>query len=162
MDQQYHILVVEDEPQWRENIFREALEDEGYDVQTSDSYSEAVATLDQQAFDLAVVDVNLTGVSGNQDGLRLLELLTSQEDQTPVIVVSGSKTRDVAEEDAREFQPFAFLDKTTFDIAEFVAMVAEALGQDIPTEEVHTAQDNHSAQDNHTTQDVHTSQDVHT
>jgi two-component system nitrogen regulation response regulator NtrX len=140
MEKQYYILVVEDEPRWREDIFREALEEEGYFVQTSGSYSEAITALDQQAFDLAVIDVNLTGVSGNQDGLRLLELLASREDQKPVIVVSGSKTRDTSEENAQEFQPFAFVDKTTFDIAEFVTMVADVLAprgrsasQEIPT-----------------------------
>ena len=133
MEEQISILVVEDEPQWREDIFRESLEEEGYCVQTSTSYSEAVEAIDQQAFDLAVVDVNLTGVSGNQDGIRLLELLASQEDQMPVIVVSGSKTRDAAEEEAQEFLPFAFVDKTTFDIAEFATLVADALSQEIPT-----------------------------
>jgi DNA-binding NtrC family response regulator len=124
---QYEILVVEDEKQWREDIFREALEDGGYHVKTSSSYNEAVAALDRQVFDLVVIDVNLTGVSGNRDGVRVLERIASLGHTPRAIVVSGSKTWDMAEESVKKFQPIAFLDKTTFDVAEFVTLVTDAL-----------------------------------
>jgi DNA-binding NtrC family response regulator len=127
MVKQHRILIVEDEARWREDVLREALEDEGYQVQTSSSYDEAVAALDRQAFDLAVVDVNLTGVSGNQDGIRLLERLASHHTQTQTIVISGSRTRAMAAESAKRFRPYAFVDKTTFDFVEFVNMVMDAL-----------------------------------
>jgi DNA-binding NtrC family response regulator len=127
MTNQYQILIVEDEVRWREDILREALEDAGYQVWTSGSYNEAIAALDQQTFDLAVIDVNLTGVSGNQDGIRLLEHLASQGSQTLTIMISGSKTRAMAEESVKNFKPVAFVDKTTFDITEFVTMVTGAL-----------------------------------
>lgn len=127
MPSQYQILIVEDEARWREDILREALEDEGYQVQTSSSYSEAVAALNRQAFDLVIIDVNLTGVSGNQDGIRLLERVASQDDRTLIVVISGSKTRAMAEENVKKFRPLAFVDKTTFDVAEFIRMVTEAL-----------------------------------
>jgi two-component system response regulator AtoC len=127
MSDERQILIVEDEARWREDILREALEDEGYLVQTSRSYREAVAALDRQAFDLVVIDVNLTGVSGNQDGIRVLERLASRGDRTPFIVISGSETRDVAKENVKQFRPIAFVDKTTFDVAEFVTMVTDAL-----------------------------------
>lgn len=127
MTDQFQILVVEDEARWREDIFREALEDAGFAVQTSSSYDEAVEALESQDFNLVIIDVNLTGVSGNQDGVRLLEYLVSEDIQAETIVVSGSKTRDLAEEQAAEYQPYAFVDKTTFDIGEFLALVEEAL-----------------------------------
>jgi DNA-binding NtrC family response regulator len=127
MSDERQILIVEDEARWREDILREALEDEGYLVQTSRSYREAVAALDRQTFDLVVIDVNLTGVSGNQDGIRVLERLASRGDRTPFIVISGSETRDVAKENVKQFRPIAFVDKTTFDVAEFVTMVTDAL-----------------------------------
>jgi two-component system nitrogen regulation response regulator NtrX len=132
MPSKYQILIVEDEARWREDILREALEEAGYQVQTSGSYSEAITALDQQTFDLAVIDVNLTGVSGNQDGIRLLERLASQGCQTLTIMISGSKTRAMAEESVadvrpKEFKPIAFVDKTTFDITEFVTMVTGVL-----------------------------------
>jgi len=129
MANQHPILIVEDEARWREDILREALEDEGYQVQTSNSYDTAVAALDQQTFDLVVIDVNLTGVSGNQDGIRLLERMASQAEHTPAIVLSGSKTRALAKESIKRFQPIAFVDKTTFDIAEFITLVTRTLSQ---------------------------------
>ena len=126
---QYQILIVEDEARWREDVLREVLEDEGYQVQTSSSYNEAIDVLGQHSFDLAVIDVNLTSVSGNQDGIRLLEHLASQHAQTQTIVISGSRTRAMAAESAKKFRPFAFVDKTTFDFGEFVTLVEDALQQ---------------------------------
>ena len=127
MARPYYILVVEDEKRWREDIFRETLEDAGYHVKTSNSYSEAVAALGQQAFDLVVIDVNLTGLSGNRDGVRVLERMASLGYKLPTIVVSGSKTWDMSEESVKKFQPIAFIDKTAFDVAEFVTLVNNAL-----------------------------------
>jgi DNA-binding NtrC family response regulator len=126
MDRQYHILVVEDEERWREDILREALEDGGYQAETSSSYSEAVTALDQRAFDLVVIDVNLTGVPGNQDGLRVLERMAALGHESLVVLISGSKTLAMAEESTKKFKPIAFVDKTTFDVAEFVTLVTEA------------------------------------
>ena len=126
MSRQYHILVVEDEERWREDIFREALEDEGHHVTTTSSYAEAVAALEEQSFDLVVIDVNLTNVSSNRDGVRVLERIADLGHDTPVIVVSGSKTWTVAEESVQKFHPIAFIDKTMFDLAEFVNLVRGA------------------------------------
>jgi DNA-binding NtrC family response regulator len=133
MARQYHILVVEDEERWREDIFRESLEDEGYCVVTSSSYAEAIAALDQQAFDMVVIDVNLTGNRGNRDGLRVMERMAALGHQSLTIVVSGSKTRAMAAESVKKFQSVAFVDKTTFDVTKFVNVVAEAFAKTTET-----------------------------
>ena len=127
MTEQYQILVVEDEARWREDIFREALEDQGFVVQTAGDYRGAVDAFENDEFDLVIVDVNLTGVSGNQDGVRLLEYMNGLGIHAKTIVVSGSKTRSLAAESVTTFQPRAFVDKTTFDIAEFLDLVSETL-----------------------------------
>jgi DNA-binding NtrC family response regulator len=127
MSSLYQILIVEDEARWREEILREALEDQGYQVRTSNSYDQAVAALDQHTFDLIVIDVNLTGVAGNQDGIRVLERLDATDTETKTIVISGSRTRAMAAESVKKFRPLAFVDKTTFDVAAFVTLVADAL-----------------------------------
>jgi len=127
MAKQYHILVVEDEERWRENIFREILENEGYRVKTSSNYTEAIAALDQRVFDLVVIDVNLTDVPGNQDGVRVLERMVSLGHKSPAIIVSGSETRAVAAKNVKRFQPIAFIDKITFDVTKFVTLVKHVL-----------------------------------
>ena len=127
MARHHDILVVEDEERWREHIFREALEDSGHRVTTSSSYSEAIAAMGRQTFDLAVIDVNLTGLSGNRDGVRVLEYVASMTPRPLAVVVSGSKTWAAAEKSVRKFRPIAFLDKTTFDVTEFIALVKAAL-----------------------------------
>lgn len=128
MDKKYHILVVEDEEYWREDVFREELEEAGYQVETSSCYNEAIAALDRRVFDLLVIDVNLTGQNGNQDGIRVLERMVLLGHESKVIVVSGSRTRAMAKENVKKFQPIAFLDKTTFDVRDFLALMKDSLG----------------------------------
>ena len=132
MSNPYQILIVEDEAQWRQEILCEALEDQGYQVQTSDSYDQAVAALDRHTFDLIVIDINLTGVSGNQDGIRVLERLDAMGTEVQTIVISGSRTRATAAESVKKFQPLAFVDKTTFDVVAFINLVADALQGSAP------------------------------
>lgn len=127
MPEQKRILVVEDDAEWRENILRDALEDEGYQVKTCASYEEAVTILDEGDFDLAVVDVNLTGVSGNRDGIRVVERIAETGKRTAVIVVSSSDTLRAARESVGQFGSITFMDKTAFDIVGFVDSVADAL-----------------------------------
>ena len=57
----------------------------------------------------------------------MLERLASMEPRPLAIVVSGSKTWAIAEESIKRFHTVAFLDKRSFDITEFTALVKDAL-----------------------------------
>ena len=129
MSEPTRVLVVEDEDDWRENIFREALEDQGYQVVTSSSCAEAIAALDQNRFDMIIVDVNLTGVPGNKDGIRVLERMAALGPPPLCIVVSGSPNRAKHEQSVKQFQPITFIDKTEFDVTEFISQVADAFAR---------------------------------
>ena len=122
---QYHILVAEDEECWREDMFRDALEDEGYQVVTSSSYNEAIIALKRQIFNLVVIDVNLTGIPGNRDGLRVLEQMAALGHNSPYVIISGAE--GAHEYSMKKFEPTAFIDKATFEVTEFADIVRSAL-----------------------------------
>ncbi|HHH41412.1 MAG TPA: response regulator [Chloroflexi bacterium] len=125
MTKQRRILIVEDNEEWREQILREPLEEEGHLITTARSYQEAIAALEAQPFDLAVVDINLTGIQGNRDGERVLQYIARSGRAIPTIVVSGS--RQVTQASVQRFHPFAFLDKSRFDLLEYITILHQVL-----------------------------------
>lgn len=59
-----HVLLVDDEITVRDNL-QVYLEDEGFLVTTAASGEEALEALQQQQFGVAIVDMRLPGMSGN-------------------------------------------------------------------------------------------------
>jgi len=93
MESQKSVLIVDDQPNWRE-LFCELLENE-YEVTGVDSYGAALECLKAKdpPFHLAVVDIRLDdGDSSNEDGLRLVSELNRMSRYTNVIVVTGYST----------------------------------------------------------------------
>ena len=80
-----HILVIDDDI-YIGNLLQEALEAEGYRVSRAYSGTEAVLTLDHTRPDLALLDLMLPGLSGEEVLPRLAGI--------PVIVVSARADLD--------------------------------------------------------------------
>ncbi len=59
-----HVLLVDDEVSVRDNL-QTYLEDEGFLVTSTASGEEALDALDRQVFGVAIVDMRLPGISGN-------------------------------------------------------------------------------------------------
>jgi len=118
------VLIVEDEVDWREQIFRESLENEGLIVFTAATYDESIELIDQHAFDLAVVDLNLTNVPGNTQGAQVMRYIRDRQD-TRIIVVSGSRERN--QKQIEDIDYVAFIEKDSFDIVAFVQVVREII-----------------------------------
>lgn len=78
------ILVVDDEANIR-LLYAEELADEGYEVVTAASTTEAVEKLQEGAFDLAVLDIKLK----NESGIDLLQKLVKERHEMPVILCSA-------------------------------------------------------------------------
>ena len=78
------ILVVEDEPKTRESI-AEGLRLEGWIVAVASRGREMLALLDQQAFDLVILDWMLPG----RDGLELLQHVRARGAQVPVLMLTA-------------------------------------------------------------------------
>jgi DNA-binding NtrC family response regulator len=78
------LLVVDDEANIR-LLYKEELAEEGYEVVTAASISEATEKLLEGAFDLAVLDIKLK----NESGIELLQQLVKERHDMPVILCSA-------------------------------------------------------------------------
>lgn len=84
-----HILVVDDQPNWRA-VLTEALTEEGYAVTMASDFEEALEALSENTFDLAVLDVRLVDHNSfNVEGVELLRHIKAQEMPPSVIILTG-------------------------------------------------------------------------
>jgi DNA-binding NarL/FixJ family response regulator len=133
-------LVVEDDAGWR-SILSELLAEAGYQARLCSSFGEARGYLRRERYELAVVDLSLTGSvasdakafgprsSGraSNQGLGGYQLLAStQAAGIPTIVVSGTATPTDIERAYTERGIFACLEKQAFDRHAFLRIVDEA------------------------------------
>jgi RNA polymerase sigma factor (sigma-70 family) len=124
-------LVVEDDAGWR-SILAELLADVGYEVRLSNSFGDALGLIRRESFDLAVVDLSLTGGSyweqtsdsNSLEGFKLLE--ATKTAAIPTIVVSGVASVVEIQKAYNEQAIFAFLEKQAFDRNTFRRLVNEA------------------------------------
>ncbi len=114
------ILVVDDEPDILE-FLQVILEEEGYEVLTSDKGEFLVQLHNGGLPDLILVDILLSG----KDGREIVRHLRSQEEtkQIPIIMISAHPS---SEETAREAGANDFLSKP-FEIDELLTKVAKYL-----------------------------------
>ena len=129
------VLVVEDDAGWRD-IFREILEDAGYQVNLCSGYGEALGYLKRNSCDVAVIDLSLEGKSypvsrrsqdvlQNFEGYHLLSVFRSRN--TPRIVVSGEASINEIDTVYDEQDVFAFIEKQTFSRRGFLQTVEDAI-----------------------------------
>ncbi len=78
------ILVVDDEERQRE-IYRDILQDEGYEAVTASSGESALRLLAQKRFDLVLTDLNMTGMTG----IELLTEILRADPTVAVVLITG-------------------------------------------------------------------------
>ncbi|MBX7246291.1 MAG: response regulator [Candidatus Sumerlaeaceae bacterium] len=78
------ILVVDDEKNIR-TLFRDELEEEGYEVATAGSGREALDQIEADVPDLIVLDIRM----GDMTGIEVLQELRKTHDKLPVIMVTA-------------------------------------------------------------------------
>ena len=91
-----HILVVDDDPVFRRFAAR-ALKLGGYHCTTSDGLQDALTRLEQDRFDMLVVDLRMEGGSG----LDLLRALPERHRLVPAMIVTAMPDLDTAIEALR-------------------------------------------------------------
>ena len=85
------LLLVEDEDDFRETTAR-WMTRKGHQVSEAPNAQEALALLDRRHFDVAVVDMNMPGISG----IELLQRMKADNLDTEVIILTGQGTIDSA------------------------------------------------------------------
>jgi len=121
---QQTILVVDDEPPMRK-LLSSNLKASGYAVRAAADGTEALKLIDEQPFDLLLLDLTLPG----PNGLQVLEAVRRDAD-LPVLVVSGrGRERDKVE--ALDLGADDYLSKP-FGVAELLARVKALLRRGTP------------------------------
>lgn len=97
MDDQFHILIVDDEPHIRSGLAK-GLEQLADAIETAGSVNEALDKFDAGCFQLVVADVRLPG---DRDGLELVSLVQQRRPGTTAIVITAHGTVETAVEAMR-------------------------------------------------------------
>ena len=87
----FNLLIVEDDPDFRETCARWMVR-KGHSVATAANGHEALELCDRRTFDVAVVDMNMPGLTG----LEVLDRMKSAQAETEVIILTGQGTIESA------------------------------------------------------------------
>lgn len=124
------VLVVEDQEIWRTESFSEPLQELGLEVWGAATKEEALDMIQQYLFDLAIIDLNLTEVPGNTDGLAVVGHILEKTPRIPIIIVSGSEDGLRALEKCK-YPIYDTIEKHLFNLEDFVMQVNQALQQNL-------------------------------
>ena len=101
------ILVIDDNPDIRFLICN-ILEEQKYKVRSAANYDQAVFEINNRLPDLAIIDIKLD--RPDKDGIDLLKLVNKKNKDTPVIMISGHATVQIAVEAIR-LGAYEFIEK---------------------------------------------------
>ena len=101
------ILVIDDNPDIRFLICN-ILKEQNFNVRSAANYDQAVLEIDKKIPDLAIIDIKLDKV--DKDGIDLLKLVIGKKKLTPVIMISGHATVQIAVEAIR-LGAYEFIEK---------------------------------------------------
>ena len=114
------ILIVDDMPHWRRLLSTLLAE---YELETIDSYANAVLVIKNSKFDVAILDIRLDDENSfNVDGVDLLKKLRIQQPNIGIIILTGYR-ESVRDKVLREYKPNEILNKESFDNNEFREIV---------------------------------------
>ena len=101
------ILVIDDNPDIR-LLVSNILKEQNFEVRTAANYDQAIFEINKKIPDLAIIDIKLDRT--DKDGIDLLKLLTKKSKVTPVIMISGHATVQIAVEAIR-LGAYEFIEK---------------------------------------------------
>jgi two-component system, NtrC family, nitrogen regulation response regulator NtrX len=101
------ILVIDDNADIRFLICN-ILQEKNYEVRSAANYDQAVLEINKRVPDLAIIDIKLDKL--DKDGIDLLKLIIKKNKLTPIIMISGHATVQVAVEAIR-LGAYEFIEK---------------------------------------------------
>ena len=101
------ILVIDDNPDIRFLICN-ILKEQNFKVRSAANYDQAVFEINRRLPDLAIIDIKLD--KPDKDGIDLLKLITKKTKLTPIIMISGHATVQIAVEAIR-LGAYEFIEK---------------------------------------------------
>ena len=101
------ILVIDDNPDIRFLICN-ILKEQNFIVRSAANYDQAVLEINSRLPDLAIIDIKLDKL--DKDGIDLLKLINKKNKLTPVIMISGHATVQIAVEAIR-LGAYEFIEK---------------------------------------------------
>lgn len=105
MSEQIKLLIVDDEVKFLETLAKR-MELRGFEVTTAVNGDDALATADKEKFDLALVDLKMPGMDGDE----LLAKLKANHKYLEVIILTGHGSLDSAVE-CTKLGAFGYLPK---------------------------------------------------
>jgi two-component system, NtrC family, nitrogen regulation response regulator NtrX len=101
------ILVIDDNPDIRFLICN-ILKEQNFKVRSAANYDQAELEINKRLPDLAIIDIKLDKI--DKDGIDLLKLIIKKKKLTPVIIISGHATVQIAVEAIR-LGAYEFIEK---------------------------------------------------
>lgn len=117
------ILVVDDERDIR-YLYASELEEEGYEVDTAGTGTDAAKLLETQSYDLVVLDIQMKGESG----LQILQKIVRKRTDLPVILCTAFSCY---KEDFSSWLADAYVVKSS-DLSELKQEIARLLEKTTP------------------------------
>ena len=119
MDKQYHILIVDDNPDFR-NTLQDILKVKGYAVLTAASGKAALERIQEKPPDVALIDLKLADMSG----LEVLKQLKALTPSTEAIMITGYASRESVIE-AVNLGAYSYVQKP-YDIDQLLLTITRA------------------------------------
>ena len=121
----HNILIIEDLLSWQKN-FKRLLRNEPFNIFVAANANEAGWFLKFYPIDILLLDVNLSGVPYNVDGLRVAEQCCHKNKNVKIIIVSGSREWD-KRLNTYNFNPSFILEKQNLDQDDLIKKIYLAL-----------------------------------
>ena len=130
MNDNHHILVVDDEPLTRQSLY-EILKFEGYKVSTAQDGLEALDSIEKSLPGIIIADIKMPGMGG----LQLLKEIRNKGLETAMILITGYGSIETAVEAMKE-GAFDYITKPIVD-SEIKVVIQKILNQQKLIEENH-------------------------